>query len=84
MFFFAIATGVFLTDTCKCRKLGWLAYAVATALSLSKLYVGAHWPSDLIVGALLGSLIAWIVWRVVKCMCKWIQSRKTVPEIVKE
>ncbi len=69
MFFFAIATSIFLTDKCKHRELGWLAFIVATVLSLSKLYVGAHWPSDLIVGGALGALIAWIVWRIVKLVC---------------
>jgi membrane-associated phospholipid phosphatase len=32
-------------------------YALATGLALSRLYLGVHYPSDVLVGATLGSLV---------------------------
>jgi membrane-associated phospholipid phosphatase len=33
-------------------------YAVATAMALSRVYLGVHYPSDIAAGALLGTLVA--------------------------
>jgi membrane-associated phospholipid phosphatase len=36
-------------------------YAIATAYALSRPYLGVHYPSDVVAGALLGTLIA-VAW----------------------
>ncbi|HEX2507845.1 MAG TPA: phosphatase PAP2 family protein, partial [Miltoncostaeaceae bacterium] len=35
--------------------------ALVAAIALSRVYLGVHYPSDVIVGAALGLAIAWIV-----------------------
>jgi len=36
------------------RKRGWLAFIPAALIAYSRVYVGAHWPSDAVAGAFLG------------------------------
>ena len=49
------------------RTLPWhwarvVAVIAAVLMGLSRLYVGVHYPTDVIAGALVGSMCAWIVW----------------------
>ncbi len=43
------------------HKLGIVFVVVAFLIALSRLYVGVHYPSDVLVGALCGTLIALLV-----------------------
>jgi undecaprenyl-diphosphatase len=47
---FGIAFGVFLID----RVAGWIFLAAAVLLSFGRLFVGSHYPTDVIGGALVG------------------------------
>lgn len=40
----------------------------ATIVSYSRIYLGVHYPGDVVFGALLGVLIGWGVWRVFKML----------------
>ena len=55
---FAIAVSILLRN----RRAGWLAVAMAALLSLSRVVVGTHYPSDVLAGALIGSLAALFFW----------------------
>ena len=39
------------------KKLRWLYYLLAILISFSRIYLGKHYPSDVIVGAIIGLLI---------------------------
>jgi undecaprenyl-diphosphatase len=55
---FAIAVALLLRS----RRIGWVALAMATVISLSRVAVGVHYPSDILAGALIGSLAALVLW----------------------
>jgi len=41
----------------------WSIFGWAAIVSYSRIYVGKHYPLDLIVGALFGMLVGWCVWK---------------------
>jgi len=58
--YFAVATAIFFAD----RSAGIFAYVWTTLFTcLPRIYVGFHYPSDIIAGAALGVFIMWLVLR---------------------
>lgn len=51
---FGVATLLFLSN----RKWGYVAYSIAAGVALARIFVGVHYPSDVVTGALTGSCIA--------------------------
>ena len=47
---FAVATAIFIRN----KKLGIPALLLAAAIAISRLYVFVHWPTDVLVGSLIG------------------------------
>ena len=55
--FFAVAATVYFYN----KKAGVLFFAAAFLISISRVFAGIHWPSDILVGAAIGLLSAWLV-----------------------
>jgi undecaprenyl-diphosphatase len=51
---FSLATNIFLSR----RVLGWISLAAAALISYSRVYLGVHYWSDIIAGAIIGAVIA--------------------------
>ena len=59
----AFAAGMIWVRTLPWRWGRVLAVVLAVCMGLSRLYVGVHYPLDVLGGALVGSFCAWVVWR---------------------
>jgi undecaprenyl-diphosphatase len=57
---FALAVAVFAYH----RRAGWLMLAMASVVSIARVGVGTHYPTDVVGGALLGTLVAMLCVRV--------------------
>ena len=42
-------------------RASWVFWALATLMAYSRVYVGVHYPTDLLGGALVGAACAWLV-----------------------
>lgn len=42
----------------------------------SRMYLGVHYPGDILGGIVVGVLAGWLVW----CIMRWIQHRWRLPE----
>ncbi|MGH8045619.1 MAG: phosphatase PAP2 family protein [Chthoniobacterales bacterium] len=62
------------------RRWGWLYFIPATLISYSRIYVGSHYPSDIIVAMILGAGVACLV----LAACEWLWRRfagRIVPKL---
>lgn len=44
-------------------RLGWLFWTLAILIGLSRIYLGRHYPTDVLTGFLLGAISSWLVLR---------------------
>ena len=56
---FALAVAVFLYD----RTIGTLLLVLAAVLAFTRVYVGTHYPGDVVAGALIGAAVAVLLFR---------------------
>jgi len=61
-----------------------VAASIALAVGLSRVYVGVHYPSDVLGGFLLGFLCALGIWRLkIWAEIRWDENRKKSPRVRK-
>jgi len=60
--FFAIATVVYFYN----KKAGILFFLASFLISISRVFAGIHWPTDIFVGALVGIFSAWLIMKIFK------------------
>ena len=60
------ALAVFMTNILKryCRKIGWVMFVWASLVAYSRIYMGVHYPGDVIVGAAVGAIIGIVIFKV--------------------
>lgn len=61
---------VFLALLFRLRWFSWAILGWAALVSYSRIYLGVHYPSDIVGGALLGSLIAYLAWLLYGLLCR--------------
>lgn len=61
-FYFAVATVVYQYH----KMAGILFYLFAFIICFARVFVGLHWPSDIVVGALVGIFVGWLGHKVAK------------------
>lgn len=59
-FSFAGAIALLLSVPEKCKRPAILLVILAVLISISRIYLGVHYPTDILGGALVGSLCGWI------------------------
>jgi membrane-associated phospholipid phosphatase len=55
----------------------WLAWVLAALVGIARMYVGVHWPADVVGGAALGTAIGGATWLGVR----WIVERRSPPSL---
>src|SRR3989344_5225703 len=61
-FYFAFSTIIYFYN----KKAGIIFFAASFLIALARVFVGIHWPSDILAGAILGVAVAWALNKAVK------------------
>ena len=61
-FYFAVSTVIYSYN----KKAGFLFFLVSFLISISRVFIGIHWPSDILGGALIGIFSGWLVLKLTK------------------
>ena len=62
LLYFALATCIFFMN----KKAGWWAFGIAVVMGIGRVFVGVHYPVDVLVGAVLGIGSTFVVARLLE------------------
>ena len=73
IFFFALSTVVYSFN----KRLGIFFFVCSLIIGITRIYVGVHWPSDILAGIILGVIVGIIV--------KWFYTKhqKTIDSLIR-
>ena len=57
----AVASLIYMTMKKHYSKIGWLMFPWAAVVSYSRIYMGAHFPGDVVCGAALGLILGFVI-----------------------
>lgn len=67
----AVAAGVFLVS----RMLGWIAAAAALLIAFARVYVGVHYPQDVLAGLALGAVVVLLGALATRRVLSWLMGK---------
>lgn len=73
---FALASLIYMTMKKHYSKIGWLMFPWAAVVSYSRIYMGAHFPGDIICGAALGMIIGFGIGYLTNLLIKNEQQKR--------
>ena len=72
----AFAAATFLSLVLRHRLTAISLFTWAVLQCYSRVYLGVHYPGDILGGIVVGLLAGWLVW----CLMRWLQRRWHLPE----
>ena len=76
----ALAAFFFMTYVALARRRSrFWALLLASLVAFSRVYVGMHFPSDILAGAALGALGGWLVWVV---FARWLDPERAPARVI--
>ena len=73
----AVAVGLLFAN----RRWGIIASGLAIVMAFTRVYVGAHYPGDVLAGLALGGLVATVGWFVIVPLLRRIATRLTTTQL---
>ncbi len=62
IFFFALGTVISMDN----RKLGVGFLILSVMVGVSRVVAGLHWPGDIVMGAVLGAVVGWVIFKLLR------------------
>ncbi len=72
---FAVATFVWLSLRQAYHRIAWV-FAWAVIMTYTRIYLGVHYPSDILVGATIGCLFGTVVWKLTAAFEAKFENKK--------